>query len=179
MSAWPKGIDSYTEKEKSGEVVKNCISQVRSWKSEQGIALNSRVEAVATYSSKNNIKMIKPSSSIIISTLNYPKDHEFKEGKPDVEEKITKLKPIYSKIGPSLKKNAKEIIKNVRINQDEIIKKIENNGDISLSEIHPTGSKNEFLIKDGYFQIEKEVKVKGKKDSKIITFDDFYLEIKN
>jgi valyl-tRNA synthetase len=123
--------------------------------------------------------MIKPSSSIIVSTLNYPKDHEFKEGKPDVEEKIIKIKPVYSKIGPSLKKNAQKIIKNVQANQDEIIKKIETNGDISLSEFYPAGSKNEFIIKDGYFQIEKEVKVKGKKDSKIITFDDFYLEIKN
>ncbi len=179
LSAWPDEIDSYNEKEKSGEAVKNYISQVRSWKSEQGIALNSHVEAVATYSSKNNREMIKPSSSIIISTLNYPKDHEFKEGKPDVEEKITKIKPVYSKIGPSLKKNAQEIIKNVRTNQDEIIKKIQNNGDVPLSEFYPAGPKNEFLIKDGYFQIEKEVKPKGKKDSKIITFDGFYLEIKN
>ena len=27
-------------------------------------------------------------------------------------------------------------------------------------------------------KIEKDIKIKGKKDSKILTFDDFYLELK-
>jgi len=178
VSSWPAPVFSDDEKEKSGETVKKYIAQVRNWKNKQGIALNAPViNVVATYASKNKIKMIKPSGSIIISTLKYPKNHEFKEGKPDVEERITKIDPVYSKIGPSLKKDAQRIIKEVNKNQNELIKKIEKNGDIPLSEFYPAGSTNEGLIKDKYFQIEKEVKLKGKKDSRILSFDGFYLEI--
>ena len=98
-------------------------------------------------------------------------------GKPNVEEKITKISPVYSKIGPLLKKDAQKLIKDVNANQDEIIKKIEKNGDIPLSEFYPAGSTSEYLIKNEYFQIEKEVKVKGKKDRIILSFNGFYLEV--
>jgi hypothetical protein len=35
------------------------------------------------------------------------------------------------------------------------------------------------LIKDGYIQVEKEYTVKGKKHSSIVTFDNFFLELKD
>ena len=54
------------------------------------------------------ISKIKPNESIIKSTLKYPENHEFKPGKPDIEEKITKIKPVYSKIGPTFKNDGKK-----------------------------------------------------------------------
>ena len=33
------------------------------------------------------------------------------------------------------------------------------------------------LIENGFIQVKKETKVKGKKDRSILKFDDFYIEI--
>ena len=179
ISDWPEPILVDKEKESAGESVKNYISQVRSWKSEQGIALNAPLESSATYSTSNYISKIKPSGAIIKSTLKYPDSHEFIPRKPDVEERITKVTPVYSKIGPTLKKDGKKLVEWINKNQDEIIKKIEKKGDIALSEISFLGSdKKDGLLKKGYIQIQKDAKVKGKKDSTILSFDKFYLELK-
>ena len=66
VSPWPETILLDDQKEKAGESVKNYISQVRSWKSEQGIALNAPINTFATYASKDFISKIKTSDSIII-----------------------------------------------------------------------------------------------------------------
>ncbi|KYK29172.1 valine--tRNA ligase [Thermoplasmatales archaeon SG8-52-1] len=180
ISPWPEPILIDEKIEIAGESVKNYISQVRSWKSEQGIALNAPVNSTATYASKGLISKLEKSGLIIKNTLKYPESHKFIAGKPDIEEKISKITPVYSKIGPTFKNEAKKLIKWINDSQDEIIKKITMKGDILLSDIPILSSnKKEELIKDGYINIEKNVKIKGKKDSKILSFDNFYLEIKD
>ncbi|RLI57228.1 MAG: hypothetical protein DRO93_10805, partial [Candidatus Thorarchaeota archaeon] len=179
ISTWPEAILIDDEKEKTGEIVKNYISQVRAWKSEQGIALNAPIKAVVTYGSKEFISKIKPSALIIKSTLKYPKNHEFIIGKPEIEEKISNITPVYSKIGPTFKENAKKLITYLNENKEEIIQEIEKTGDLKISCISGLDIKSdEKLIRDGYIQVEKQIQIKGKKDSKILSFDDFYLEIK-
>jgi valyl-tRNA synthetase len=178
ISSWPDLSFIDNEKEKAGEFVKDYISQVRSWKSENGIALNAPIKTTATYASKNKISQIKPNESIIKSTLKYPDDHKFIEGKPSTEEKVTKITPVYAKIGPDFKTDAKKITQWLNKNQKEIIKKIEKDGDIKLTDIPGIKSEKKInLIKDGYLKIEKEAHVKGK-DSIILSFDGFYLELK-
>ncbi len=179
ISDWPEPVLVDKEKEIAGESVKEYISQVRSWKSEQGIALNAPIESSATYSTANTINSIEPSGSIITSTLKYPDSHKFIPGKPDVEEKITKIVPVYSKIGPTFKKDGKKLVQWINENQNEIIKKIEKKGDFKISDIPVFSSKEkQGLLKEGYIKVEKETKVKGKKDSTILSFDNFYLELK-
>jgi len=180
LSSWPEAIIIENEKEKAGELIKKYISAVRSWKSEKGIALNAPLPALTTYGSKTFIGVVKANEDILKSTLKYPKDHEFIAGKPSIEEKITKIKPVYSKIGPTLKGDAKNLTNWINNNQSKVIEKIEKDGDIKISDI-PNMKLNlkDSLIKDGYLTVEKEIKVKGKKDTHIVSFDGFYLEIKN
>jgi len=178
VSAWPEPELVDKETEKSGESVKKYISQVRSWKSEQGMALNAQFNSSATYASKDIISKIESSGSIIKSTLKYPEDHEFIPGKPDVEEKITEINPVYAKIGPAFKNDAKKLIKWIKENQEEIIKKIEEVGDFFIADIPVMDSDlKKGLSREGYIQVKKERKVKGKKDSTILSFDWFYLEL--
>lgn len=175
---WPEPILIDNSKEKAGELVKTYISQIRAWKSEQGIALNAQINTIATYAPKDMISSIKLSESIIKSTLKYPENHEFIAGKPKIEEKITKIIPVYSKIGPIFKEDGKKIIQWLNNQQDEIIKKIEKDGDIKISDIPDINlNQKSGLVKEGYIKIEKEVHVKGKKDSTILSFDGFYLEL--
>jgi valyl-tRNA synthetase len=179
ITSWPEPIIIDEEKEKTGEMVKKYISMVRSWKSEQKIALNAPINTIATYASEELISSLKANEQIIKTTLKYPKDHKFVVGKPEIEEKIIKITPVYSKIGPTFKQDGKKIINWISKNHDEIIKKIEKDGDIKVTEIPGfTSNFKEGLIKQGFVQIKKDFKLKGKKDSIIISFEDFYLEFK-
>lgn len=179
QTLWPETIIIDEEKEKAGEEVKKYISLVRSWKSEQKIALNAPIKAITTYASKDLISKLKTNQDIIITTLKYPYNHKFVEGKPDIEEIITKIIPIYSKIGPNFKQDGKKIVEWITKNQEAIIKKIKEKKDIKISDIPVIKSNSkEAMIKDGYVKLEKDFKVKGKSESTIVFFDDFYLEIK-
>ena len=179
VSAWPEPELIDSESEKAGEFVKKYISQVRSWKSEQGIALNAPIDAIATYSSKDISLKLKHNEIIIKTTLKFPDSHEFIPRKPDIEEKIMKISPVYSKIGPTFKKGGKKLAQWINENQGEIIKKIEDKGDIIISDISVLNSNlNSGLLKEGFIKIEKDFKVKGKKDSTILSFDKFYLELR-
>jgi valyl-tRNA synthetase len=179
ISNWPEPVQSDNNAERIGETVKNYISQVRAWKSEQGIALNATVDSSATYASEDQISGYKKCEFVIKKTLKFPDSHTFIVGNPDIEEDIKKITPIYSNIGPIFKNDAKNLVKWIHENQEEIIKKIKQNGDILLSEIKVLNSdKKDGLLDKGYIQIQKEIMVKGKKDSTIKSFDDFYLELK-
>lgn len=177
VSPWPEPELIDKEKETAGEMVKTYIAQVRSWKSDQGIALNAPMNAVVTYASKKMIAQLTPSGSIITSTLKYPSDHQFIAGKPDIEEKITTVAPMYAKLGPMFKNDSKKIVKWIRDNQEQIIKTIEEKGDIFISDI-PVSDANikEGLLNNGYIQVTKKTRIKGKKESNILPFDGFYVE---
>ena len=179
LSAWPEAEVIDKDAEASGELVKTYIAQLRSIKSEQGIALNAPFKTSATYSTSDNISKIKPSSQIIKSTLNLPEDHKFVAGKPDIEEKIIAIKPVYSKIGPLFKKDSGKISKWIEKHQNELAKKIEKKGDIRWSDVPVVETKKskEGLLEKGYIQVKKETTVKGKKDRAILKFNDFYIEV--
>ena len=178
ISDWPDSVMIDNNSEKIGECVKNYISQVRSWKSESGIALNAPLKSTATYASKDLITKYNKCEVVIKKTLKYPDSHKFIAKKPDIEEKIIKVKPVYSKIGPTFKKDGKNLIKWISENQQEIINKINQKGDILLSEIPCLKiDEKDGILKEGFIEIEKQIKVKGKNESTIISFDDFYLEI--
>ncbi len=179
ITSWPETVIIDQEKENAGEEVKKYISQVRSWKSERGIALNAPINTEATYASKELISKLKTNEQIIKTTLKYPDSHKFVVGKPDIEEKIVKILPVYSKIGPIFKQDGKKLAEWISKNQDEIIKEIKEKGDLQISDIPVLKSSlKQGLIKEGYIQVQKDFKVRGKKDSIIISFDDFYLELK-
>jgi valyl-tRNA synthetase len=179
ISSWPEAVLLDEEKEKAGEMVKNYISQVRSWKSEQGIALNSPLLSSATYASKNVISKLQPSKSIILSTLKYPPEHQFVIGKPSVEESIVEVRPVYAKIGPFFKQDGKKVVQWLKEHQETIIRKIKDNGDLSLSDIpvvHSNSTKG--LIESGFINVKKETRIQGKKEGVILAFDSFYLEVR-
>jgi valyl-tRNA synthetase len=178
ISNWPEPELIDKDKETAGELVKNYISQVRSWKSEHGIPLNAPLKVTATYAKKDVISKLKLGESVIKSTLKYPDTHSFVVGKPNIQEEIVSVDPVHSKIGPLFKTDSKKIVKWIKDNQNEIVKKIEDKGDLFFSDISVVKTDvKDGLIKSGYVQIKKETRVKGKADSKILPFDKFYLEL--
>ena len=179
LSAWPTVILIDENKEHAGEMVKEYIQKVRAWKSEQGMALNAPVPAVATYASSEMISSLQLNSSIIFSTLRYSDDHQFIEGKPDIQEIITKIEPIYAKIGPAFRTESQKLSQWIKDHQTQLIKKIEDGEKVLTSEIPGlTISKKEDLLQAGYITVKRSVGLRGKKGSRIISFPGFYVEIR-
>jgi valyl-tRNA synthetase len=179
LSPWPEAILIDEEKEQAGETVKEYIAKVRAWKSEQGIALNAPIPVVATYASSETITKLKANDIIIFSTLRYPEYHKFIVGKPEIQESIAVVEPVYAKLGPAFKTDSTIIAQWIRDHQEKLITTIQEKGDILLSEIPGVKSaKKEGLLKAGYIQLKKETGVKGKKGSTILSFDGFYLELR-
>ncbi|MEF8879445.1 MAG: valine--tRNA ligase [Candidatus Thermoplasmatota archaeon] len=179
ISSWPKAVIINPEKEKTGETIKNYISEVRRWKSEQGIPLNAELPAFITYGSKDFIKALEDNQNVVKNTLKYPDEHVFKVGKPDVEEKIVEIKPNFSVIGPKLKKDSKKFVSWIKNNQKEIIEKIEEKKDIPLSNVTSLNIENDKgIVENDFVELEKDVMVKGKENRHIISLDDFFLEVK-
>jgi valyl-tRNA synthetase len=178
VSAWPEPILIDEEKENAGESVKNYIAQVRAWKSEQGIALNAPIQATTTYAPKETIKKLKTGESVILSTLKYPQNHKFIAGKPEIQETITAVEPVFAKLGPVFKTDSNKISHWIKEHQEELIKTIDSRGDMLISEIPGVKVvKKEGLLKAGYIQVKREPGLKGKKGSTILSFDGFYVEI--
>ena len=178
ISGWPEPVLIEKEKEQAGETVKDYIAKIRAWKSEQGIALNAPISALATYAPAEIIRKLKTSDTIIFSTLRYPKEHAFIPGKPEIQETIIAVEPVFSKLGPAFKTETPQIIKWIKDHQEEIISKIDNNGDVFLSDIPSINEeKNEGLLHSGYIQVKRGASLKGKKGSRILSFDGFYVEI--
>jgi valyl-tRNA synthetase len=178
LSAWPEPVLIDEEKEQAGESVKEYIATVRAWKSEQGIALNAPIPALATYAPSEIITRLKTNSTIIFSTLRYPENHKFIPGKPEIQETITAVEPVFAKLGPAFKTDSNIISRWIKDHQEEIIAKIDNKEDILISEIPGMkASKKEGLLKAGYIQVKREAGLKGKKGSTILSFNSFYVEL--
>jgi len=188
ISHWPEKILKSKKEEKIGEIaeeigdeVKKYTKAARDKTSAKGIPLNKSCSSGATYSSdKAKIDRIKPSGSKIISTLNYPDEHEFKYDS-DIQEKqkIIVIAPVYSKIGPLFKKESKKVIEWIKGNQEELINKYNENGDIYWSDIPPAGSKkSKGLEKEGYINVIRELAIEAKDGAKLEhLYDDVYRSI--
>jgi len=180
LSSWPEPECSDDVKERAGELVKTYIAQVRSWKSEQGMALNAPLPSSATYAPAAIIKQLQPSADIIKSTLKYPDTHTFIAGKPTIEETIQEVRPNHAKIGPLFKKESKAITSWITKNQDKLISKIQKKGDVSWSDIPPAkeaANQKEKLINNGYLQVIKTTGIRGEKNTTMLHFDNIYVSL--
>ncbi len=180
VASWPEPILVDEEKLAAGETVKTYIARMRSWKSEQGLALNAPVSVVTTYAPASEAERLKNNAAVIISTLKYPESHAFKEGKPQVQEVVTAVDPVYAKLGPLLKSQSKPVTDWVKAHQSDLIAKIEKDGDLTFADLPgmKAPTPDESLIKNGFLTLKKEIQIKGKKGSTILRFDDIYVEIK-
>ncbi|RLF40758.1 MAG: valine--tRNA ligase [Thermoplasmata archaeon] len=174
ISSWPEEVLYDAEAMEDGEIVKNFIAKIRAYKSEQGIALNAPLNIKKTYVPREYIHILEGNSAIIKATLKLPEDHEFLEGKPDIVEKITAIKPNPAKIGPRFKKQSQEIIKWINQHQQDIIDIIQQKGDINWHDLQVTSTieDEEKLLENNYIITEKTPQVEG---WKVTHIEPFYL----
>ena len=180
ISNWPEPIIEDEQAHDSGETIKTFIADLRSFKSEHGIALNAPLPSSATYGPKELINQLQSQEELIKSTLNLSKDHKFIEGKPDIEESITAIEPVYAKLGPVFKKDSQNIATYIKDHQQDLIDLIEQNGDLKWKDIPKAtaADDDESLLNEEFIKLTRSSHVKGSDtDETLVTLGPFYVLI--
>lgn len=148
VSEWPTPPEKDEESESMGEFVKEVVSSIRSWKASCGLSLNaeiSRVEVVGhgakalTAGSEEDMRSTVKARELVVLE------------KVDLVESVARVKPLHSKLGPSFKKDAKEISAYLV--------------SLSANDVKPSAETISVPMKDGreialtrdYFEIEKAI----------------------
>jgi valyl-tRNA synthetase len=106
VSAWPEPVLFSDENEARGELVKDVVSAIRSWKAEKKLPLNKEMEL---------IELIGPSALSLqgyeTDILETSRSKELKiVAEAALEEKVVAVKPVKSKVGPTFKAKGKEVL---------------------------------------------------------------------
>ena len=127
------------------------IGEVRRFKSASKIPLNADVESTTVYLNKKteNLKdVFEYFADDIKGTLKI-QNFQVTTGKPEVHEKVIEIESDMSKIGPTFKKNAGQVIGFIKsTDPDEIAKQLVENGEIAIAD---------GLITEDFLKMKKEI----------------------
>ncbi|MEI6797524.1 MAG: class I tRNA ligase family protein, partial [Methanomassiliicoccales archaeon] len=105
-SAWPEPILFNAEAEAKGELLKNVVAAVRTWKSERKLPLNCELELLELVGAQASL--LRGSENDIAATLKAK--HIIMEETTHLEERVAAIRPVKAKIGPTFKTRGKEVI---------------------------------------------------------------------
>jgi valyl-tRNA synthetase len=112
LSSWPAEIEVGSADFEAGELAKDIVSKIRSWKNRNGIPLNSPIEEVVIVSGKHAQKVRKVAKDIADSmSIN---QIEISEKGDDLREVVGKVKPDYKKIGLEFREKSKKILEEMQ-----------------------------------------------------------------
>ena len=148
QTIWPKPILEDIHGEAAGNLIKDFIREIRHWKSENSIPLNSELSYVGIIADKHQ-DILARNKVDIISTIK-AKKFEFLDN-AETEVNVRAAKPIYSVLGPEFKGASKEIISKLQTIPPETI--------------------NEQISTNGHYELELDSGDKVKLDSTHISLD--------
>ncbi len=123
VSQWPEPILFDEEAQGIGDFVKDIISEVRNWKSENGIPLNEEMGRIMVLTDRESLEK---GEKDIVETLKASGLEMLDEG--DVDEKAVKVSPNHSALGPKYKQRAQEIFATIKKTEPEEIAEDINEG---------------------------------------------------
>ena len=106
VADWPEAPARNEAAEEAGLAVKDIVASIRSWKSANGMSLNSEVRRVEVVG--EGVKDVLSGSEDDIRETIKAKELETREHVA-LKESVARVKPVYSKLGPRFKKDSKEI----------------------------------------------------------------------
>ena len=107
ISAWPEAGEPDPDAEEAGELVKDIISEIRSWKASQKMALGAELKTVEIIGEK--AEYLLGSEEDIAATVKASRI--ILEKRAHTEERISGAKPVFSKIGPEFRQHARDVVK--------------------------------------------------------------------
>ncbi|MCD6468846.1 MAG: valine--tRNA ligase [Thermoplasmata archaeon] len=108
VTGWPEEILFDDDAEQAGELVKDMIAEIRRWKSEKGLPLNSRVDRVEVFT--KHPKVVEEGREDIMVTMNIG-SLEISDRFSDIKEKAVDVKPVYAALGKKLRDKTGEVVK--------------------------------------------------------------------
>ncbi|MDN5357631.1 MAG: valyl-tRNA synthetase [Candidatus Methanomethylophilaceae archaeon] len=152
IASWPEPILFDKVAEDTGDVLKDVVAAVRTWKSEKKMPLNAEIAL---------LELIGPESSILesarddISETTKALKITIADSAELIEETVG-VKPVHAKLGPAFKAAAKTIVAAVSgMEPSDVARQIENGSvKIEAGEIYELGPE--------YFELEKRLTLGGK-----------------
>lgn len=136
--------------EKIGEEIKEIVSVVRKYKHDKGIALNAPLKKLVIFTTLGEIdtRDIEGATNSKVEIL---------QEMPEIEEKVSKLKPKFAIIGPIFRDRVKKVVKAVEELSEEVKEKFIREGRITVS---IDGEKVD--LKAEWFEVEVERSIEGR-----------------
>ena len=106
VSEWPIAPERDEVSEGKGALVRDIVAGVRAWKAAKKMSLNSEISRIEIVG-PGVLDSVSGSEEDIRATLKVKELELMTE--VDLEERITKVKPVHAKLGPEFKRDAKEI----------------------------------------------------------------------
>ncbi len=172
VSQWPVSLDIDKTGLEVGIMIKDIISEIRSWKSNQGIALNAPLGKFEI--SGSSAMSLKGYKDMIKSVLNLG-ELKIKNKPPSLEEQVS-VNPDFSRIGKKFQSYTPAVIKEIKTYEKQIAQEIDEKGRYQLTTLHSLGfSQNAVLEKDDV-KIERTLKTqKGNID--VIKYKDVFISM--
>jgi valyl-tRNA synthetase len=105
-SSWPEPVLIYGEAERRGELLKEVVAAVRTWKSERKLPLNAELEMLELVGAEASL--LRGSEGDAAATLK-AKSVVLEES-AHLDEIVAAIRPVKAKIGPTFKARGKEVI---------------------------------------------------------------------
>lgn len=153
LTSWPEPVMTDKEAEKTGEILKDIVASVRSWKSDRKMPLNAPVACVELVGPGASVlecarddisETVKASKIIIAESAN-------------IKEAAKGVKPVHSKLGPAFKASAKVIAAAIASADPAEIAKQLSSGKASLE-----ADGTVYELGPEYFEVETELTLDGK-----------------
>ena len=106
ISEWPEAPELDDDAERKGDCARNIVAAVRSWKSSNGLSLNTEIQRIEIVG-ETAAELMSGSEEDVRATL---KAKELQVlASVELEESVKSIKPVHSRLGPEFKAEAKDI----------------------------------------------------------------------
>ncbi|ASJ10686.1 valine--tRNA ligase [Thermococcus sp. P6] len=169
---WPKYDANRVseEAEKLGELAREVIGAMRRYKNGHGLPLNARLNHVVIYATES-YDALKSIERDVAGTMNIER-LEIVRGEPELEERITEIKPNFRTVGPRYGRLVPGITAYLRENAEEVAKALKESGKV---EFEVDGEKvqlgkEDVVIRRAVFSEGEEVETAVVGDAVIVFF---------
>ena len=169
---WPKYDEGRIseEAERLGELAREIVGAMRRYKNAHGLALNAKLRHVAIYAT-DSYEALKAIEKDIAGTMNIER-LEIIRGEPELEERITEIKPNFRIVGPRYGKLVPKITAYLKENAGEVAKALKETGKVEF-EIEGQRvelGKDDVIIRKAVFSEGEEVETVVVRDAVVVFF---------
>jgi valyl-tRNA synthetase len=162
-SEWPAIDFSDEAAEARGELVAQVASEVRAWKSEEGVALNAELDKVEVYPDAQFEEAVD--SYDLSETVNAPV--LFRKGKPMVEQVPVGVDPDHSEIGPTFRDQAGDVVAALEsMDPEELQAQLTTSGEVEIE-----AGEEVLVVDDDMFAVVEEYRAEGGEEVEVLDRD--------